>query len=80
MSKLQPYGRGRADSKRGIQRILDSKGKNFADVAAVAGVTPQTVSATMNGFRHSPRVLEALRSFGIPERFLFDPRRAESAA
>lgn len=80
MSRLQPYGRGRADSKRDIQRILDSKGKNFVDVAEVAGVTPQTVSATMNGFRHSPRVLNALRSFGIPEQLLFDPRRTENVA
>lgn len=80
MSKLQPYGRGRAESKREIQRLLDDKGKNFMDVAEVAGVTPQTVSATMNGFRHSPRVLDALRSFGIPENLLFDPRRVTSAA
>lgn len=80
MSKLQPYGRGRADSKREIQRLLDYKGKNFADVAEVAGVTPQTVSATMNGFRHSPRVLDALRTFGIPEHLLFDPRRTENVA
>lgn len=75
MSKLQPYGRRRADSKREIQRILDSKGKNFVDVAMVAGVTRQTVSATMNGYRHSPRV-----TLGIPERLLFDPRRTERAA
>lgn len=80
MSKLQPYGRRRADSKREIQRILDSKGKNFVDVAMVAGVTRQTVSATMNGYRHSPRVLNALRTLGVPERLLFDPRRTESAA
>ena len=79
MSKLQPYGRGRADSKREIQRILDNKGKNFVDVAEMAGVTRQTVSATMNGYRHSPRVLEALRSFGIPERLLFDPRKTAKA-
>lgn len=80
MSKLQPYGRRRADSKRDIQRILDSEGKNFVDVAEIAGVTPQTVSATLNGFRHSPRVLDALRSFGVPERFLFDPRSASRVA
>lgn len=80
MSKLQPYGRGRADSKREIQRLLDDKGKNFVDVAEVAGVTPQTVSATMNGYRHSPRVLNALRTFGIPEHLLFDPRRTENVA
>lgn len=80
MSKLQAYGRGRADSKRDIQRILDGKGKNFVDVAEVAGVSPQTVSATMNGFRHSPRVLAALRAFGVPERLLFDPRHTDNAA
>ena len=80
MSKLQPYGRRRADSKREIQRILDSKGKNFVDVAVVTGVTRQTVSATMNGYRHSPRVLNALRTLGVPERLLFDPRRTENAA
>lgn len=80
MSKLQPYGRGRADAKREIQRLLDNKGKNFVDVAEAAGVTPQTVSATVNGYRHSPRVLDALRFFGIPERLLFDPRRAKDVA
>lgn len=80
MSKLQPYGRRRADSKREIQRLLDAKGKNFVDVAGVAGVTRQTVSATMNGYRHSPRVLDALRTLGIPERLLFDPRHMENMA
>ena len=79
MSKLQPYGRKRADAKREIQRLLDNKGKNFVDVAEMAGVTRQTVSATMNGFRHRPRVLDALRSFGIPERLLFDPRKTAKA-
>ena len=80
MSKLQPYGQRRAQAKREIQRILDGKGKNFVDVAATAGVTPQTVSATLNGYRHSPRVLDALRTFDVPERLLFDPRRATVAA
>lgn len=80
MSKLQPYGQGRADAKREIQRILDSKGKNFVDIAMLAGVSKQTVSATMNGFRHSPRVLDALRIIGVPEQFLFDPRKSISAA
>lgn len=80
MSKLQPYGRGRADSKREVQRLLDNMGKNFTDVARAAGVSPQAVYCTMNGFRHSPRVLDALRAFGIPERLLFDPRRKENAA
>ena len=33
MSKLQPYGMGRADSKCDIQHILDSQGNNLMDVA-----------------------------------------------
>lgn len=74
MGKLQPYSQGRADSKREIQRLLDNNGKNFIDVAILAGVSKQTVSATMNGYRHSPRVLNALRILGIPEELLFDPR------
>lgn len=79
MSKYLPYGRNRADAKRQIQHILDCMGKNFADVAKEAGVSPQAVSATMNGFKHSPRVLDALRSFGVPEELLFDPRQTTKA-
>lgn len=79
MSKLQPYGRGRAEFKREIQRLLDTQGKNFADVARAADVSVQSVSATLNGFRHSPKVLEALRTMGIPENLLFDPRREQKA-
>ncbi len=75
MSRFQSYGRSRAEAKREIQKILDDHEKNFANVAEMAGVTPQTVSATMNGMRHSPRVLGALRNLGIPERLVCDPRR-----
>lgn len=75
MSKLQPYGKARAENKREIQRILDAQGKNFVDVAKAAGVTAQAVSATMNGFKHSSRVLDTLRGFGIPEKLLCDPRQ-----
>lgn len=80
MSKLASYGQKRARAKRRIQRLLDCKGKNFVDVAKMAGVTRQTVSATMNGYRHSPKVLETLRSLGIPEQLLCDPRHSGSAA
>ncbi|WP_277424679.1 LacI family DNA-binding transcriptional regulator [Desulfovibrio sp. ZJ369] len=49
-------------------------------MAALAGVSKQTVSATMNGFRHSPRVLDTLRLLGVPEDLLHDPRHSNSAA
>lgn len=80
VSRFQNYGRSRAEAKREIQKILDGHEKNFVDVAESAGVSPQTVSATINGHRHSPSVLNALRSFGVPEELLFDPRRRNSAA
>lgn len=80
MSKFSPYSQGRAEAKREIQKLLDSQGKNFVDVAALAGVCKQTVSATLNGHRHSPQVLQALRALGIPEKYLFDPRHSSNAA
>ena len=79
MSKLLPYTQGRANSKREIQRLLDGMGMNFVDLAEMAGVSKQTVSNTMNGFRHSQRVLDSLRNLGIPEKLLFDPRREQKA-
>ena len=80
MSRFQSYGRSRAEAKREIQKILDDHEKNFVNVAEMAGVTPQTVSATMNGHRHSPSVLKALRALGVPEKLLCDPRHGASAA
>ena len=78
MSKLVIYGHGRASSKREIQRVLDSKGKNFVDVAQMAGVSRQTVSNTMNGYRHCSRVLDVLRNLGVSEDLLFDPRHSKA--
>lgn len=80
MSRFQSYGRSRAEAKREIQKILDGHEKNFVNVAEMAGVTPQTVSATMNGHRHSPSVLKVLRVLGVPEKLLCDPRHGGSAA
>ena len=39
----------------------------------------EAVSATILGKNHSERVLNALRSAGVPEKYLFDPRRVEAA-
>lgn len=80
MSRLRIYGTLRAQAKREIQQVLDHKGKNFVDVAKLAGVSRQTVSATVNGLYHSSKVLNALRQIGVPEELLHDPRRADSAA
>lgn len=45
----------------------------------IVGCTPQNVRKTLVGESHSPRVLDALRMLGVPEKYLFDPRMAELA-
>ncbi len=72
---MNAYGQKRAENKRKIQEDLDRLALNSTRIAERAGVTRQTVSATLNGHCHSPKVLEALRNAGVPEELLFDPRK-----
>lgn len=60
-----------------IWEVLDRQGYSRRAVAEKLGITPQAVSSTVYGKNHSPRVLDFLRSTGVPEKYLFDPRRAE---
>lgn len=41
----------------------------------IVGCSSQNVRKTLIGENHSPRVLDALREIGVPEKYLFDPRR-----
>ena len=41
----------------------------------LVGLSHQSVRKTLIGENHSPRVLDALREIGVPEKYLFDPRR-----
>ena len=52
-----------------IYEALQRKGRTAGVVAESA------VCATVRGCNHSERILDALRSAGVPERYLFDPRR-----
>ncbi len=49
---------------------------NQRRVARELGLSEAMVSKTVNGIKHSPRVLNKLRAIGVPEEYLFDPRRA----
>lgn len=80
MSWMHKYGQKRAQNKRLIQQQLDAAGLNTIMVAERAGVSPQSVSKTLNGHMHSEKVLEELRKAGVPERFLCDPRRQQETA
>ena len=43
-------------------------------LAAELGISSQAVSKTINGFTHSPRIINKLREIGVTEELLFDPR------
>lgn len=60
-----------------IHEALRRNGRSAAVVAYEIGVSREAVSATILGKNHSERVLNALRSAGVPEKYLFDPRYPE---
>ena len=68
-------GFNRFHARYRIREVLDSRNLTMADVARRLGVSSETVSATVRGRIHSKKVLDELRSLGVPERYLFDPNR-----
>lgn len=72
-------GAKRAEKKHLITNQLRMKGYTGASLGKEIGVSRQVVFATLSGFGHSPKVLDALRTLGITEAYLFDPRTAEVA-
>ena len=80
MSWRSVYRINRVRNKRRIQTYLDEAGLSQTSFAELAGVTPQAVSATMNGKNDSDTVLDALRRIGVPEKLLCDPRRGAREA
>jgi predicted transcriptional regulator len=50
-----------------------------AQIADILKCSNPLVSLTIHGKRHSPRVLCFLREIGVPEEYLFDPRKREAA-
>lgn len=60
-----------------IHEALRRNRRSAATVAHELGISRTAVSSTILGKNHSPRVLDALRAAGVPEKYLFDPRRME---
>lgn len=73
-------GHRRYKTRHMIRAILVERGLSMSELGRRIGVTAELVSATVLGKKHSPRVLDALRDNGIPERYLFDPRAQERSA
>ena len=61
-----------------IHEALRRNGRSAAVVAYEIGVSREGMASIL-GKNHSERVLNALRSAGVPEKYLFDPRRVEAA-
>lgn len=60
-----------------IYEALRRNGRSAAVIAYELGISRAAVSATILGKRHSPRILDALRDAGVPEKYLFDPRKVK---
>lgn len=58
-----------------IYEVLRKKGLNGEKLAKQLGMSRQAVCQVINGVNHSIKVLEALREIGVPEEYLFDPRK-----
>lgn len=58
-----------------IHEALARRGTSSARLARDLGISTAAMSRTITGKSHSPRILDALRSMGVPEKYLFDPRR-----
>jgi CRP-like cAMP-binding protein len=82
--KMSPFLRKRCAGKRArvsylIIHEMRMRGFTGKFLAEKIGISDAAVSRTIHGLRHSPRVLDALREIGVPEKYIFDPRRREEA-
>lgn len=70
-------GAQRAEVSHLIRHEMRVRGYSGRSLARALECSDVLVSRTISGNGHSQRVLDALRELGVPEQYLFDPRRAE---
>ncbi|AAS95622.1 helix-turn-helix domain-containing protein [Nitratidesulfovibrio vulgaris] len=76
-TRRRQCGAARAKMRFRIREELERRGLTMTSLAAQIGVCNQAVSKTISGMTHSPRVLQALREIGVPEKYLCDPAKFE---
>ena len=70
----QECGNARCQCSARIYEHLSRVGMNGQTIADSLGTSRQWVSRVITGKEHSPRVLDALRAAGVPEKYICDPR------
>ena len=73
-------GAKRADVSHLIRHELRKRGYTGAALARELKCSRANVANTITGGSHSPMVLDAMRQIGVPEKYLFDPRRETAQA
>lgn len=68
-------GARRARCRYRIYEALALAGTSGAAIAKQLGIRRASVSKVITGNGHSALVLDALRDAGVPEKYLYDPRR-----
>lgn len=74
---LRNLGIKRSKVSHLIYHELRQKGYSGARLARELGCSNPNVSKTITGVYHSDMVLDALHELGVPEAYLFDPRKMD---
>lgn len=75
IARRKVLGAQRAEVAYIIAHEMKKRGWNRSDIARHIGISLAVVSATINGKRHSPRVLDAIINLGVSPDLLYDPRQ-----
>lgn len=70
------YGNRRYKYRYKIREYLDAQKISMSELGRRIGLSCQAVSETIRGQMNSPRILNALRELGVPEKYLFDPHQS----
>lgn len=67
----------RAEVAHLIRYEMGLRGYTQRSLGRAMGISDIAVCKTVNGHAHSARILDKLIEIGIPEAYLFDPRRVD---
>jgi hypothetical protein len=76
IARRRELGAARAAIRNVIGAEMVLRGYNGRRLAREIGCSAALVYYVLKGRKHSPLVLEGLRRIGVPEKYLYDPRRA----